>query len=475
LFLEEAKTAARLKHPAIVAIYDVVRSGDNTCHIAMEYVEGASLRAALAHGKLPVQRAVHILSQAAAAVHAAHKKGLVHRDLKPGNILLDADGHVKIADFGLAVHEDQQRSRAGERAGTVAYMSPEQVRGDVHRMDGRSDIWSLGVLLYEMLTGRRPFSGTQAEIQDEILHRLPRPLRQFDDAIPAELEEICLKCLAKEADQRYSTAGDLAQALTRWQRGETKSARRRRPWPRWIRPILVLAGCVLLAAVAAVFIFLPDVPFRVDRAAHPFEPVDLLERPPEEIFARAKGEEHWDHRFKRHVRMDSPTTTLLGLGTTQSDWYRLQVRMTKSGPIGSSGLFLGLRRLPPEGKLALWQCQAISISHAAGGPALLERELLTLEELPGRRFAVSKRTTVASVPLEDPSLDRLLLEVSVKGGQIADVRSQGKTFPALTDPKKEPSRGQRPTGEGRFGITNSAGGTTFTDAKYESLKEFPGP
>jgi len=469
-FLEEARIAAGLKHPAIVAIYDVVRSEDKSCYIAMEYVEGESLKAALAQGKLPVQRAAQIIAQAASAAHVAHKKGLVHRDLKPGNILLDADGHVKIADFGLAVHEDQQRSRVGEKAGTVAYMSPEQVRGDVHRLDGRSDIWSLGVLLYEMLTGRRPFSGTPAQMRDEILHRLPRPLRQIDDTIPAELEQVCLKCLAKEADQRYSTAGDLAQALAPWQRGEVETApRRRRPWPRWVRPVLVLAGCVLIACVAVAIFLPPEVPFRVDRMAGLMEPVDLLDRPPEEIFAKAKGEEHWEHRFKRHVRMDSPTTTLLGLGTTQSDWYRLQVRMTKSGPIGSSGLFLGLRRLSPEDKRSLWECQAITVSRTAGGPALVERELLTLEELPGRRFVISKRNRVASVPLDDPPLDRLILEVTVKGGQIADVRSQGKTFSALTEPAKI-SRWPLPPCQGRFGVTNSSGGTTFTDAKFESLR-----
>ena len=113
------------------------------------------------------------------ALHAAHRKGLVHRDVKPGNILIDRDDRAFLADFGLALHESSQSGRAGELAGTLVYMSPEQVRGEVHRLDGRSDIWSLGVILYELLVGRRPSAGTtQQDLFDEIEHRDPKPPRQ---------------------------------------------------------------------------------------------------------------------------------------------------------------------------------------------------------------------------------------------------------------------------------------------------------
>ena len=145
-------------------------------------------------------------------------------------MLLDKEGHPHVADFGLALHETVQGGRTDESCGTLAYMAPEQLRGETHRLDGRADIWALGVMLYEMLTGRRPFAGESwAEFADEILNRAPKPPRQGAAAneIPAELERICLKCLNKEPTGRYTNAGDLAADLRRWlrpRRGRRKAA-----------------------------------------------------------------------------------------------------------------------------------------------------------------------------------------------------------------------------------------------------------
>jgi len=200
-------------------VYDVGRQEDGTPFIVMEYVDGVSLAGLLKGGGLAPPRAVALMVQMAEAAHYAHKQGFVHRDLKPGNVLLDAEGNAHLADFGLAVHDSTQRQHAGEYAGSLAYMSPEQVRGETHRLDGRADIWSLGVILYQMLTERCPFAGDNLqEICDEILRRDPKPLRQIDDRIPAELERICLKCLAKPASDRYLTARDLARDLRAWDR-----------------------------------------------------------------------------------------------------------------------------------------------------------------------------------------------------------------------------------------------------------------
>ena len=215
-FLNEARMAAQFRHPAIVAVYDVGREQDGRIYIVLEYVDGLTLSEILKNGDYSLDRVVDILARVAEAVHHAHKRGLVHRDLKPANILVDSEGNPRVADFGLAIHDDVQRLRSGEVAGTAPYMSPEQVQGETHRLDGRTDVWALGVTLYRVLTGRRPFSGNLHELIDEIRYRDPKPPRQISDAAPKELERICLKCLSKRMTDRYSSALDLAEDLRSW-------------------------------------------------------------------------------------------------------------------------------------------------------------------------------------------------------------------------------------------------------------------
>lgn len=216
LFLQEARTTAGLEHPRIVPVYDVGRTEGGTCYVVMQWIDGQSL-ADLSHTKPPTPpQAAELMAGVAEGVHFAHTHGIIHRDLKPSNILVDAQGRPRVADFGIALRESEQRRRAGEISGTPAYMAPEQIRGETHRLDGRCDVWSLGVILYELLAGRRPFSGSRPELLDEILHREPKPLRQINDQIPAELERICLKCLSKQVADRYSTAADLSEDLKHW-------------------------------------------------------------------------------------------------------------------------------------------------------------------------------------------------------------------------------------------------------------------
>jgi serine/threonine protein kinase len=167
-------------------------------------------------GPVTPDEAARIVAQVAAALHYAHLQGLVHRDIKPANILLDEQGRPHLTDFGLAVREEDLPKERGRLAGTRHYMSPEQVRREAHHIDGRTDIYSLGVVLYELLCGRRLFEAkTVAELEDQILHREAKPPRQIKDSIPAELERICLKALSKRINERYTTGKDMAEDLQR--------------------------------------------------------------------------------------------------------------------------------------------------------------------------------------------------------------------------------------------------------------------
>jgi eukaryotic-like serine/threonine-protein kinase len=215
-FLREAQLAAGMKHPGIVTVHDVGRHEDQGVFVVLEYIEGRSLSDMLRAERFSVVRIVDLMVQISEAVHYAHKQDLVHRDLKPANILLDLDGKIHVADFGLAIREEGQRFRSGEVSGTPAYMAPEQVRGEAHRLDGRTDLWGLGVIFYEMLTARHPFNGNRHQTFDEILHREPKPPRQIDDTIPKEIERACLKCLSKRMADRYTTAAELAEDLRYW-------------------------------------------------------------------------------------------------------------------------------------------------------------------------------------------------------------------------------------------------------------------
>ena len=221
-FLAEARMVARLKHPAIVSVLDVGRQEDGRAFVVQEYIEGRTLAALLRESRPAPDRLAELLIDVAEAAHHAHKAALVHRDLKPSNILIDLQGRPHVADFGLAVSEEVQRLKSGEVAGTPSFMAPEQVRGETHRLDGRTDVWALGVILYLGLSGRLPFAGGEVrETFVEVLHRDPRPLRQIDDAIPRELERIGARCLAKRMTDRYQTAGDLAEDLRLWRAGSS--------------------------------------------------------------------------------------------------------------------------------------------------------------------------------------------------------------------------------------------------------------
>ena len=213
-FLSEAKAVGRLSHPNIVMVYDVGQD-HGTIYIAMEFLEGKPLNEIIQEKKLSLKELVDIGVQTAGALDYAHQKGIVHRDIKPSNIIITSQGQVKVTDFGIARIEDPsgyQQTQAGEVLGTPLYMSPEQVMG--HPVDGRSDIHSLGVILYELATGKRPFSGENlATIFKSITQDAPDEPLKKDPSIPAEISHLIMKSLEKKPDNRFQRGNAMAEAL----------------------------------------------------------------------------------------------------------------------------------------------------------------------------------------------------------------------------------------------------------------------
>ncbi|MCY2995040.1 MAG: protein kinase [Planctomycetota bacterium] len=243
--LDEARTVARLEHTAIVPVHYFGREPDGTCYLVMKYMDGPSLAERLRGGPFEPRQAAELMATIAEAVGYIHGEGFVHRDLKPQNILFDAARRPYVADFGLALHESVQRRLAGDRSGTLRYMAPEQIRGEAQWLDGRADVWALGAIFYELLTGQHAFASEGAqELAEEIQRREPRPPRQHRDSLPAELERICLKCLAKDATRRYATAGDLAADLRRWLRPRSRRT-----------SLLTVAGAILVLSATVAWFF----------------------------------------------------------------------------------------------------------------------------------------------------------------------------------------------------------------------------
>ncbi|MCA9036004.1 MAG: protein kinase [Planctomycetaceae bacterium] len=260
-FLREARTAAQLRHPGIVSVHEVGRDGDRI-FIVSDFIDGLTLSDYLTGMRPTVREAVELAIKVARSLHYAHEQGVIHRDLKPGNIMLDRNNEPHLMDFGLAKREAGEITITmdGQVLGTPAYMSPEQARGEGHHADRRSDIHALGVILFELLTGERPFRGNTRMLLHQLLTEDAPSPRRYNANIPRDMETICLKCLEKNPDRRYQTAGELADDLQRFLDHRPILARSinrlERTW-RWCRRKPIVASLlatvfVLLATVGIV-------------------------------------------------------------------------------------------------------------------------------------------------------------------------------------------------------------------------------
>src|SRR5262249_21552924 len=258
-FRREAEAAASLDHPSIVPIYEVGER-DGSCYFSMKFVEGGQLDEVVRRTPMSIRKAVELIAKVAGTVHYAHEHGILHRDIKPGNILLDAKGEPHLTDFGLArlVETESTMTRTLEVLGTPSYMAPEQAMGKNAEVSSATDVYGLGAVFYQLLTGQPPFAGGATyETIKLLLDTEPKQPRLINPKIDRDLTTICLKCLEKDPKRRYSSALALAEDLERWLRHEPIQARhngvftRGRKWVQRNPSSALLAACLVTLAAGA--------------------------------------------------------------------------------------------------------------------------------------------------------------------------------------------------------------------------------
>lgn len=487
-FLREARIAARLRHPGLVTVHDAGIDRQGRLFAVYELIDGISLEKLSATGKLDMYDAVRLIAEAAEAMHFAHKE-IVHRDLKPSNILVEKDGRTRVTDFGLALDEEALRDRAGEVSGSPAYMSPEQVRGEAHRLDGRTDIWSLGVILYELLTGRRPFWGRdQSEYFDEILNREPKPLRQLNDGIPKRLELAVLKCLAKPVRERYSTAGDFAEDLWCWldsnsllvgasapipsakfasaptvtmkdaQATTARSQLRMNVEQRHLSPKLMLG---LFSVIIILAVVLMESQFRWERIFRRHAPADVTQRtstplvggrspsrddqvalstargrsPSVIVWPNAPGNSKW--RFDANEQLlfvSCNGSAFFGWGEHGlQDDFSLSVDVSQTPWTGGIGLYWGYHEIDRHGGGSRqYQCEAIELLNTGGLASQLDltRSRLIIQD----SARVSQRIVMAQVSVKPPVISDAFLRMAYQDGHLQAISFAGVDYASLCSP-----------------------------------------
>lgn len=387
-FQAEARLAAKITHPNVVTVYDWgVESGQ--CFVVFEYVSGRTLADRIKEGNIGRIQAIRWMIDIAQAVHAAHKLELVHRDLKPANILLDEAERPRVADFGLAMTAESREAKAGEIAGSPPYMAPEQLRGQTENFDARTDVWGLGVILFELLTKRRPFVADNKDhvgLVHQILNRTTPHLCDLDPSIPAEIDAICHRCLAKEINDRWETADALAKALEQAlltigsqvavaSLSTTAPSRPTRKVLTWIVAIAAISGVIwkLRGKDETPGVSAPQTQVAVDnqpdtasRQVKPQVPVPgewfpLLTREPEQLlWPEDLAKSRWTFLPERNeLWMQCSGHGLLKIGESHRD-YDLKIEIAQATWAGWLGIFFGMQDDVLAGFPA-YRCEVITV------------------------------------------------------------------------------------------------------------------
>ena len=386
-FLNEGqKLAAMGEIAGVVKVHDADKN-DGAPYLVSDYIDGKSLSDRIKSGPVPFKQAAEIIRSLAQTLHQTHLRGLTHRDIKPANILLDQKSNPYLADFGLAVMEDDQWREAPSILGTYSYMPPEQARGESHLVDGRADIFSLGMVFYQLLTQRLPYTAdTREGYVSQILSKEPRPPRMINDLIPDSLERICLKCIKKNVGERYSTASDLVRELDLALQTPKKSTSR--AWA-------IGTAATVLIAIGITFLIRQPEPQAdqksPDSAAYHSPLAIGTPHPatvPMTLFSSVTNDSSFFtiNAATNHLHLVSEDLYLVKLGTLRDSDEEIEicidVKQTKT-PYGSAGAFVGYRERPDR----KWQFQTIELLKSPEGITYSRRKVSIFNRnTPGSRI-----------------------------------------------------------------------------------------